>query len=39
MINISYNPNKNLTAGFLEELSTSIDHVITENKQITRLGD
>ena len=39
LINISYNPNKNLTAGFLKELSTSIDHAMTENKPITLLGD
>ena len=28
-----------MTAGSLEELSTSIDHAITENKPITLLGD
>ena len=39
LINISYNPKKNLTACFLEQLSTSIDHAITENKPITLLGD
>ena len=39
LINISYNPNKNLTACFLEELSTSIDHAITKDKPITLLGD
>ena len=39
LINISYNPNKNFTACFLEELSTSIDHAITENKPINLLGD
>ena len=39
LINIGYNSNKELTAVFLEELSTSIDHAITENKPITFLGN
>ena len=39
LINISYNPKKSLTNSFLEELSTSIDHAITENKPITLMGD
>ena len=39
LINISYNSNKNLTVCFLEELSTSIYHAITDNKPITLLGD
>ena len=32
LINVSYNPNKALLNIFLEELSTSIDYAITENK-------
>ena len=39
LINISYNPNKNLAPGFLEELSTSIDYAITKNEPINLLGD
>ena len=39
LINISYNHDKNFTPCFLEELSTSIDHAIIENKPITLLGD
>ena len=36
---MSYNPNKALLNKFLEELSTSIDYAITENKPITLMGD
>ena len=39
LINISYNPSKNLLDSFLEELSTSIDYAITENKPMTLMGD
>ena len=39
LINISYNPQKSLTDAFLEELSTSIDYAIVENKPITLMGD
>ena len=35
LINVSYNPNKALLNSFLEELSTSIDYAVTENKPIT----
>ena len=38
-INGSYNSNKALLNTFLEELSTSIDYAITENKPITLVGD
>ena len=38
LIIISYNPNKSLIF-FLEELSTSIDSAIVENKPITLMGD
>ena len=36
LINISYNSEK---YPFLEELSTSIDFVVTENKQMILIGD
>ena len=39
LIIISYNPSKNLLNSFLEELSTSIDYAITENKPMTLMGD
>ena len=39
LINISYNPSKSLIDPFLEELSTSIDIAIVENKPITLMGD
>ena len=39
LINISYNPQKSLTDAFLEELSTSIDYAVVENKPITLMGD
>ena len=39
IINISYNPSKSLIDPFLEELSTSIDIAIVENKPITLMGD
>ena len=39
LINVSYNPNKALLNTFLEELSTSKDFAITENKLITLMGD
>ena len=39
LINVSYNPNKALLNSFLEELSTSIDYAVTENKPITLMGD
>ena len=39
LINITYNPSKSLIDRFLEELSTSIDIAIVENKPITLMGD
>ena len=39
LINISYNPQNSLTDAFLEELSTSIDYAVVENKPITLMGD
>ena len=39
LIDVSYNPKKNLIVPFLEELSTSIDFAIVENKPITLMGD
>ena len=39
LINISYNPTKSSMDSFLEELSTSIDFAVTENKPITLMGD
>ena len=39
LINVSYNPKKALLNTFLKEISTSIDHAITENKPITLMGD
>ena len=39
LINSSYNPSKPLIDAFLEELSTSIDIAIVENKPITLMGD
>ena len=39
LIIISYNPSKSLFDPFLEELSTSIDTAIAENKPITLMGD
>ena len=39
LINESYNPNKALLNTFIEELSTSIDYAITENKPINLMGD
>ena len=38
LINICYNPNKNVSI-FLEDLSSSIDRAVTENKPITLTGD
>ena len=39
LINISYNPKKSLMNPFLEQLSTSIDYAVTENKALTLMGD
>ena len=39
LINISYNSQKSLTDAFLDELSTSIDYAVVENKPITLMGD
>ena len=38
IINVSYNPKK-MIVPFLEELSTSIDFAVVENKPITLMGD
>ena len=37
--NISNNPSKNVLESFLEEISTSNDYAITENKPMTLMGD
>ena len=39
LINSSYNPHKQYYRQFLEELSTSIDYAITENKPLLLMGD
>lgn len=39
LVNISYNPNKNMTNKFIDELTKNIDNAIVENKSITLMGD
>lgn len=39
LINLSYNPNKSLGEEFLEQLTSSIDKAIKENKTIVLMGD
>ena len=39
LINISYNPSKQLQSIFLEELTKNIDNAISQNSSIHLLGD
>ena len=39
LINVSYNPSKDLHHAVLEDLALSIDHAVVENKPLCIMGD